>query len=200
MINTTDSLLSVKKRPAVIRTGTVTEVGATNTTSSTILVQVGNSSVLAGWLLPYVPLVGDLVAVARQDSSWLVLGPFQTDGTTYDTGWVAFTLGAGITPQGTGAVPSYRRIGNHVYWKGRVGVAAGTLANGTTLLTVPAGFLPSDIATANYGWGVARSANAGASSTCRIDIVASTGVLRTFDTTANLPTWVDIGEVNYLTD
>ena len=116
MINTTDNLLIAKQRNATVRTGIIQEV---NTTATTLLVTVGNATVEAGFLEPYVPVVGDLVAVIRQDSTWLVLGPFNGTG-LFDTGWIPFTLNAPFTQSGGGDVPSYRRVGNRVFWKGRV--------------------------------------------------------------------------------
>jgi hypothetical protein len=56
-------------RPAVAKTGTVTAVSAT-----TLTVLVAGTVVQAAYLASYTPVAGDLVALIRQDATWLVLG------------------------------------------------------------------------------------------------------------------------------
>jgi hypothetical protein len=54
---------------AQVRTGTVVEA---TTNSATIV--VGGTSFAAAFISPYVPAPGHLVAVIRQDATWLILG------------------------------------------------------------------------------------------------------------------------------
>lgn len=59
--------------PAIMRTGVVTSI----TESDNIVVKVSGSNVLvqASYLFPqYLPVLGDIVAITKQDAQWLVLG------------------------------------------------------------------------------------------------------------------------------
>lgn len=56
-------------RPAVAKTGTVVSTSAT-----TLRVLVAGTTIDAAYLRSYVPVAGDLVALIRQDSTWIVLG------------------------------------------------------------------------------------------------------------------------------
>lgn len=58
--------------PNGMRTATITAVSGT---SVTISVSGGEFTAGVGVLTSYAPVVGDVVAVFRQDSSWLILGP-----------------------------------------------------------------------------------------------------------------------------
>lgn len=69
--------------PNGMRTATVTAV---NGSAVTISVAGGSFSSGVGVLASYAPSVGDVVAVFRQDSSWLVLGPVALVGTTRRVG------------------------------------------------------------------------------------------------------------------
>jgi hypothetical protein len=78
--------------PNGMRTGTITAV---TTGGVTISVSGGTFSAGVGVVTSYAPRVGDTVAVFRQDSSWLILGP--TSGVNgwqamadlgYQNGWV----------------------------------------------------------------------------------------------------------------
>lgn len=195
MNNLTAPLIAATQPNTVIRMGTISSTLVTGAT--TVFVTVGGSLIEAGILQPYFPVVGELVAVAKQDSSWLVLGALISENSPFDTGWVPFVLAVGFMQAGGGSVPSWRRVGNHVYWKGRVGPTSGTIANGTTILTVPSDIRPEDNPTASLGWAVARGATTGAVNAIRVDIVNNTGVVRTFDTTANPPTWVSLDGIQY---
>lgn len=68
-VNLTDMVQTSERERAVIRTGVVVSFG-----SGMLVVSVGGSNVRAGYLASYGPTVGDEVAVALQDASWLVLG------------------------------------------------------------------------------------------------------------------------------
>lgn len=67
--NQTDLVLTPVQQSAAVRTGTVTDFRA-----QTVEVDVGGATLTAGYLSSYAPIRGDLVAVARQDASWLCLG------------------------------------------------------------------------------------------------------------------------------
>lgn len=69
MIGLAQSVVSTRQRRNEVLTGDVTAVTATS-----ITVLVRGVSITAAYLRPYAPVVGDLVAVVRQDSSWLTLG------------------------------------------------------------------------------------------------------------------------------
>ena len=190
MNNLSGAILSSKQPSTVIRTGSI--VGGPLVGETTCLVSIGGTVVEAGVIEHYIPNVGDMVAVAKQDSSWLVIGAIQR------TEWIPFTtLAAGYGVAGSGAVPAYRVVGNQVYWRGRVGPSAGTIASGATILTVPASIRPMDNATANFGWSVARGLPGTGTATIRVDINASTGIFRTLDNSSAQPSWVELGEINY---
>lgn len=114
------ALQDVTPRSAVVRTGTVSSVSAT-----TLNVIVGGTTITAAYLDSYAPVVGDLVVVAKQDSSWVVLGRqagvgpnlvenagFEVDGETSGTptDWFLYnevgvatlqTLNVGTAPEGS---------------------------------------------------------------------------------------------------
>lgn len=74
--NDTAQLLAAQGGPwAQVRTGTVADA---NSGSATIV--VGGTSFQASFISPYVPSSGDLVAVVRQDSSWIILGRIAGQG------------------------------------------------------------------------------------------------------------------------
>lgn len=70
--NLTDALISSREQSAVVRTGVVSDWDPTY-----VQVTIGGSEVRAAFLDSYQPpIVGDLVAVIRQQDSWLVLGRY----------------------------------------------------------------------------------------------------------------------------
>lgn len=70
MTNRTAQILAANSGPwAQVRTGTVVEATANSAT-----VVVGGTSFSAAFISPYVPAPGHLVAVIRQDATWLILG------------------------------------------------------------------------------------------------------------------------------
>lgn len=69
--NLAGSILSAETTPAVMRTGMVSSV-----TAERLGVVVGGTEVSAAYLREYSPTIGDLVAVVRQDFTWLVLGAY----------------------------------------------------------------------------------------------------------------------------
>ena len=68
-INQSDALLTVSEQNSVTRTGTVTEIQVTF-----VSVLVGGSVITASYLRGSDIVLGDIVAVIRQDSSWVCLG------------------------------------------------------------------------------------------------------------------------------
>ena len=67
--NLSDALISAQTVPTVMRTGVVTTVGTTS-----VFVLVADTQIEAAYLSSYSPAIGHLVALLRQDSTWLVLG------------------------------------------------------------------------------------------------------------------------------
>jgi len=74
-INTTDQLVAVHERSNALRIGTVSAVGAT-----TLTVNVAGTPIQSAYLASYDAAEGDLVAIMRQDSTWLTLGRLAGSG------------------------------------------------------------------------------------------------------------------------
>jgi len=106
--------------PNGMRTATVTAVSGS---AVTISVAGGRFTAGVGVLTSYAPLVGDTVAVFRQDSSWLILGPASPANSWhsmaalgYQTGW---------TDRGTGfPIGQYRQTASVVQLVGQITNAA----------------------------------------------------------------------------
>ena len=76
MVNQSAQLIASEGGPwAQVRTGTVSSA---NDNSASIV--VGGTSFLASFISPYQPEPGHLVAVIRQDSSWIILGRIAGSG------------------------------------------------------------------------------------------------------------------------
>lgn len=74
--NSTAEILAATSGPwAQVRTGTI----ATANENSAVII-VGGTSFTASFISPYVPAPGELVAVIRQDASWLILGRIAGSG------------------------------------------------------------------------------------------------------------------------
>lgn len=115
--------------PNGMRTATVTAVSST---AVTISVSGGTFSAGVGVLTSYAPQVGDTVAVFRQDSSWLLLGP-----TSAVNGWHAMAdLGyqGGWSDRGTGfVIGQYRSTADEVQLVGQInnaGIPSGVIVTG----------------------------------------------------------------------
>lgn len=84
-INQSDAILTVTEQNSVTRTGTVTDIQITF-----VSVLVGSSIISASYLRGADFVTGDLVAVIRQDSSWVCLGalsgfgPNQIDNPSFE--------------------------------------------------------------------------------------------------------------------
>lgn len=109
--------------PNGMRTATITAVAATGITIS---VSGGTFTAGVGVVTSYVPIVGDVVAVFRQDSSWLILGRTSTanrwqrmSSLGYQNSWT--DRGGGVA-----AVGQYRIVGDSVQLIGELSNAATT--------------------------------------------------------------------------
>ncbi|WP_432053758.1 hypothetical protein [Streptomyces sp. bgisy022] len=133
------------------------------------------------------PAVGDLIYVTRSSSgNWLAWGRPATAGQT----WTVLPVAAGFQNPGHGWTASYLREGARVWLRGRIGATTGTIADGATIATLPAGIRPG----VAVSWAVTRDASA-TPATIRLEITAA-GVLRTFQSTA-LPAWVGLDGITY---
>lgn len=86
----------------------------------------------------YVPAVGQVVSVIRQDASWLVLGPSAMPTVASTQQAMALTVGwtaalNSIGPISLGGRPAALWVAN---------MTPGTKADGTTMATIPAGLRP----------------------------------------------------------
>lgn len=76
MVNSTAQVIAAEGGPwAQVRTGTI----ASANDNSAIIV-VGGTSFTASFISPYEPAPGELVAVIRQDASWIILGRIAGSG------------------------------------------------------------------------------------------------------------------------
>lgn len=87
---------------AAIRTGTVSSIG-----SQYLGVRIADSRAVtdAGWLSSYQPVLGDVVAVARQGAAWTVLGTYA--GTIEDNTEIA---NYGFEDGAVGSLPPYWQL------------------------------------------------------------------------------------------
>lgn len=154
--------------PNGMRTATVTAVSGTRVTIS---VSGGTFSSGVGVVTSYAPRAGDVVAVFRQDSSWLILGPTSAinawqpmSALGYQNGW---------TDRGTGfAVGQYRIAADEVKLVGQL-QSSGIPANPSTIVTgMPA-----------PGGEIIMPSAMGASVRGRLSI-DQTGTLRIYDSVA----------------
>jgi hypothetical protein len=120
--------------PNGMRTATVTAVSGSGVTIS---VAGGKFSSGVGVLTSYAPLVGDTVAVFRQDSSWLILGP--TSGANPWRSMAGLGYQSGWTDRGTGfPVGQYRLTASGVQLVGQIS-NAGVVGGGSIIVAgVPA--------------------------------------------------------------
>lgn len=152
--------------PNGMRTATV---AAVSDTSITISVSGGTFTAGVGVITSYAPMVGDTVAVFRQDSSWLILGP-----TAPRNGWNAMAdLGYqnGWVDRGPGfSIGQWRETADTVELVGQLSnpaVAANTIVAG-----LPPS--PGEVVMVIAGSGGSRPRLA----------VNSSGTLSVFDVTA----------------
>ncbi|MET8079978.1 hypothetical protein [Streptomyces sp. NPDC005303] len=135
------------------------------------------------------PAVGDLIRIDQSSSgNWLAMGRAATTPQT----WTTLTLASGYQNPGHGYTAAYLREGRRIWLRGRISPTSGTIADGATLLTLPAAIRPEG-ATA-ISWSVSRDA-AVVPAAIRLEIL-TTGVIRTFQS-SNLPTWVALDGISY---
>lgn len=160
--------------PNGMRTATVTAVSGT---AVTISVSGGTFTAGVGVVTSYAPKVGDVVAVFRQDSSWLILGP--TSGVNpwyamadlgYQNGW---------TDRGSGfPIGQYRIAADEVKIVGQIN-ASGTPGSPSIIvsgLPAPTGEVIMVVALGNNSNRLRLSIDA--TGTMRVyDNVSGTGTL-----------------------
>lgn len=127
--------------PNGMRTATITAVSSS---AITINVSGGTFTAGVGVVTGYAPIVGDVVAVFRQDSSWLILGR-----TSAVNRWQRMSSSGYLnsyTDRGGGIAPigQYRIVGDSVQLTGELSNPALTAPGGI----LPAGSLPSPSAEA----------------------------------------------------
>lgn len=208
MVNTTDNLVVTRDIRAEVRTGIV--VGANVTSTTTLLVSIGGSTIETGVLSSYSPVIGDVVVVVNQRSSWVTIGtPNTVNNPVVVTAakWTPLTLAAGIidAPGSGGPSPAYRLRQGRVHFRGRLGRSGGLdLANGQHLFTMPAGIRP--VGGFAWGWAVCRSSGGSPAPvpTTRIDIDPTTGLANLYDNVSGAdqdrPEWVGLENISYFID
>ncbi|HEY9418491.1 MAG TPA: hypothetical protein VIQ30_27325 [Pseudonocardia sp.] len=135
------------------------------------------------------PAVDDVIVIDQSSSgNWLAWGRLATASQT----WTNLTLAGGFQNPGHGYTASYLREGHRIWLRGRVGPTAGTIADGDTILTLPAAIRPAG--NPSVAWAVARDASV-APAVCRLEITTA-GAIRTFQS-SNLPTWVALDGISY---
>lgn len=154
--------------PNGMRTATIAAVSGS---SITLSINGGRFTSGVGVVTSYVPIAGDVVAVFRQDSSWLILGPTAA----VNGGWVKFAdLGyQNNWVDRSGSPGQYRRTASEVQIVGQLNNTT-TPANGSIIvsgLPAPTGEIVVCIA----AQGTTRPA-------LHID---SAGALRLYDQTVN---------------
>ena len=135
------------------------------------------------------PAVDDVIVIEQNSAgNWLARGR----PATASQSWTNLTLAGGFQNPGHGYTASYLREGHRIWLRGRVGPTAGTIADGDTILTLPAAIRPSG--NPSVAWAVVRDASV-APAVCRLEITTA-GAIRTFQST-NLPTWVALDGISY---
>lgn len=126
--------------PNGMRTATITAVSST---AITISVSGGQFTAGVGVVTSYVPIVGDTVAVFRQDSSWLILG--KTSAANRWQRMANFGYLNGWTDRNNGIAPvgQFRIVGDSVQ------IVGGLTVPGTFAAAIlPAGSMPAPTAEA----------------------------------------------------
>lgn len=170
-------------RGADWRLATVTAVGTGTVTADGIVVRCLETYTM--------PLVGDVIAISQSSSgNWIAFG--RTASVT--SGWTPLALSSGCTHPGHGYTPAWLREGPRIYMRGRIGLTGGSgIPNGTSFASIPVAIRPAGGVA--VGWAVARDGGA-EPSVARVEIT-DVGVLRTYDSSAPLPTWVALDGVTY---
>jgi hypothetical protein len=133
------------------------------------------------------PRAGDVIVITQSSSgNWLAWGRTATA----DPDWTPLTLAAGFQNPGHGYTASYLQEGRRVWLRGRIGPTSGTIADGATLLTLPAAIQPAAVC----AWAVVRDASV-MPAVCRLEISLG-GIVRTFQS-SNLPSWIALDGISY---
>lgn len=136
------------------------------------------------------PAVGDVIVIDQNSSgNWLARGRAATAA----QGWTALTLASGYQNPGHGYNAAYLQEGRRIWLRGRIGPTSGTIADGATLLTLPAAIRPAG--TASVSWAVTRDSTV-VPATLRLEITGGTGAVRTYQA-SNLPSWVALDGITY---
>lgn len=135
------------------------------------------------------PAVDDIIIIEQNSAgNWLARGRAATTSQT----WTTLTLAAGYENPGHGYTASYLRGGRRIWLRGRISPTSGTIADGDTLLTLPAAIRPSG--NPSVAWAVTRDASV-VPAVCRLEITPA-GAVRTFQS-SNLPSWVALDGISY---
>lgn len=170
-------------RGADWRTATVTAVGAGTITADGIVARCMERYAL--------PAIGDVAVISQSSNgNWIALGRLASTGTA----WANLTLASGYINPGHGYTASWMRDGSRIHLRGRIGLTGGGgMPNATTMATIPAAIRPAGGVA--VGWATARD-NGLYPSVTRVEITDS-GVLRTYDLSTPLPTWIALDGINY---
>lgn len=170
-------------RGADWRTATVTAVGAGTVTADGIVARCMERYAL--------PAIGDVAVISESSNgNWIALGRLANAAST----WANLTLASGYIYPGHGYTASWMRDGSRIYLRGRIGLTGGGgMPNATTIATIPTGIRPAGGVAA--GWAAVRD-NGLYPSVTRVEIT-DTGVLRTYDSSTPLPTWIALDGITY---
>ncbi|WHM30172.1 hypothetical protein OH540_09070 [Streptomyces sp. BPPL-273] len=133
------------------------------------------------------PTVGDVIVIDQNSSgNWITWGRMATATQT----WTTLTLAAGFQNPGHGYTAAYLREGRRIWLRGRIGPTSGTIADGATLLTLPAALQPG----VSMSWAVTRDSSV-YPAVLRLEIAVN-GTMRIFQA-SNLPSWVSLDSISY---
>lgn len=108
-----------------------------------------------------------------------------------DTGWIDLVLAGNVTPYTDGYNIQVRRIGNVVYYRGRIG---NVTANDTLISVIPANFRPSD----NYTFRFVCPSNGSTNAKIAITPVSGNMILE-FSSDGQYPAdrWISLNNICY---
>ena len=185
--------------------GAATTAGATSTAvrgadwKLGVVTAVGNGTVDVGEIRARrldsytLPAVGDTIVITQNSAgNWLAIGRTASD----DSGvWNTLTLASGFTNPGHGYTASWMREGKRIWLRGHISRTSGTIANASTIATIPAAIRPAG--GIHWSWAAARDSTV-YPAVIRLEIT-DVGVLRTYQN-VNLPDWISLDGITYTTD
>lgn len=152
--------------PLVINQGNIVDISTEDTPPTASITLSGSGTQIDGvrYLDSYTPIIGDTVAVLKQNASTLIIGHVADLGTTSAStaGWTQATLFSGSFTHGGNGNGNlmYRKVMDHgawkMQWKGAVGVSGGPV----TVAVLDTSFAPSikrSVVTARSVKGVSES-------------------------------------------